>query len=127
ISIIESLERSHMARYQLLIFLLKTRRKNISYPESLTGNLVLVRRADTAKRRTDLGCPLGLFGSRVEQSVGGDNQGRFFRNRKIVFQIQVVGFETLYLFPENDWIQNHAVSDDIVDIASENPRRNLMQ
>ena len=63
---------------------------------------------------------LRLFVRLIQQLVRRQDNGGLFRNKKILLHLQIILLEFFNLSPEDDWIQHHAIANNIFRRLPEN-------
>src|SRR5690606_15723644 len=91
----------------------EVRRNDVAYTQTMTADLVLIRRTDALQCRTDFVVALRLFIGLIQQLVRGQDNGGFLRNKEVLLHLQVVLLKLLYLGTKDDRIEDHAVADDV--------------
>src|SRR5262245_13737020 len=91
------------------------------------ADLVLVRRADAARRRSDLALAAPRLAENVELAVIGQDEVCLVADAQPIADMDVQPRELLDLRKERLWIDDHAVANHAVDAVAQDPRGNQVQ
>ena len=101
--------------------------QDVAHTQTVAAHLVGICGANALARRADFGLALGGFIGLVQQTVSRQDEVCFLRDEETLREVVAALSQFLSLFHEEQWVEHHAVADDVQLAALENARWDAAQ